>query len=382
MRPGESIRCFPWLIVIATGFLVATGWLGIARCEELGGGSFVVRQVVWSLLAGLAVLAAAFPNFRTIARWSYGLFLLALALLVLVYLFPAVNGARRWIRLGPIGLQPSEFAKVAYIMALARYLMYRDTHRRLSGLLVPLGLTLLPVLLILREPDLGTALVFVPVFFVMLFAAGSRRSDLLKFVVAAVLLAPFLWIQMSHEQRSRVTALFDQAGPREKATHDAYHLRQAKQMFALGSLWGSAVTGPAVEDPAVYQLPEAHSDFILCVLGERFGLVGVAVVLGVYAVFVWRGLAVAQATRDPFGRLVAAGLAALMAVQVLINAGMTVGLLPITGLSLPLVSYGGSGLVANGLAVGLLVNIAIRPGYDLTKEPFRYASKSTRRRAA
>jgi len=367
-------RPFPWLIVVAAALLVLAGWLGIARCEGLtgGGGRFLRLQMVWSVLAVVAMVAASVPNYRILCRWSYVVFALGLGLLVAVYFTAPVNGARRWIRFGPVGFQPSEFAKIAFVLALARYLMYRENYRSLVGLLLPLGLTLVPVLLILREPDLGTAAVFLPVMFVMLFAAGARRIDLAGLVLAGLLVLPLLWTQMSLEQKSRVTALFEQAGPGEKAGGDAYHLRQAKQMLALGGVWGSAIAGQAVDDPAAYHLPEARSDFIFCILGERFGLVGIAVVLGLFALLVWRGLAIAGATREPFGRLVAVGLATLVAVQVLINTGMTVGLVPITGLSLPLVSYGGSGLVAQGLLLGLLVNVALRPGYEVAKEPFRY----------
>jgi len=358
--------------------LVGMGWLGIARCEDLSGGSgrFLRQQMVWSVLAAGVMLAVTLPSYRVLCRWSYAVFAFALALLVLVYFFEPINGARRWIRVGPVGFQPSEFAKVAFVLALARYLMYRENHRRLMGLLVPLGLTLLPVLLILREPDLGTALVFLPVLLVMLFAAGARRVDLARFALAGLLALPLLWTQMSLEQQSRVTSLFEQAGPGRLATGDAYHLRQAKQMLSLGGVWGSLAAGQPVDDPAVYHLPEARGDFIFCVLGERLGLPGLAALLGLYALLVWRGLAIASVTREPFGRLVAAGLVALLAVQVLINTGMTVGLLPITGLSLPLVSYGGSGLVAQGLVLGLLLNVGLRPGYEMTGEPFRYARAS------
>ena len=374
MRSRVWTHPFPWLIVAAAALLVATGWIGIARCEGLaaGGGRFLRLQMVWSVLAAAAMLAASIPNYRILCRWSYVVFALGLGLLVAVYFTAPVNGARRWIRFGPVGLQPSEFAKIAFVLALARYLMYRENYRSLAGLLLPLGLTLVPVLLILREPDLGTAAVFLPVMFVMLFAAGARRIDLAGLVVAGLLVLPLLWTQMSLEQKSRVTALFEQAGPGEKATGDAYHLRQAKQMVALGGVWGSLVAGQTVDDPAAYHLPEARSDFIFCILGERFGLVGIAAVLGLFALLVWRGLAIAGATREPFGRLVAVGLATLIGVQVLINTGMTVGLVPITGLSLPLVSYGGSGLVAQGLLLGLLVNIGMRPGYEVSREPFRY----------
>ena len=330
------------------------------------------KQIAWSLLGLLVLGITTLPSYRVLSRGSWALFALAVGLLVLVYAFPAINGARRWLRVGAIGVQPSEFAKVAWVLAMARYLMYRENHRRLVGVLWPLALTLLPVLLILREPDLGTALVFLPVLFVMLAVAGASRRDLVGLVLAGLLVLPLLWSQMSHEQKSRVTGLFRQAPPGSAALGDVYQLHQAKQVQALGGVWGSLVSGQAIEDSAAYHLPEAHTDFIFCMLKERLGLPGVALVLGLYGLLVGRGFAIAAATREPYGRLVAVGLSALLAVQVLINTGMTVGLLPITGLSLPLVSYGGSGLVAHCLVIGLLVNIGLRPGYEVSREPFRF----------
>ncbi len=374
MKPVAWIQRLPWSMVGVAVLLMIVGWVGIARCEELaeGSGRFLRQQIVWSILAIAVMFLLSLPSYRVLCRWSPAVFGGALLLLVLVYFFPPINGARRWIRLGPLGVQPSEFAKVAFVLVLARYLMYRDNYRRFLGLLLPLAITLVPVVLILREPDLGTAMVFLPVFFVMLFAAGARRIDLAKLVFVGAAALPFLWTQMSLEQQSRVTALFEPSGPGESVSPEAYHLRQAKQMVALGNVWGSLFMGPAVDDPTVYHLPEARSDFIFCVLGERLGLPGLAVILGLYVLLVWRGLAVAAATREPFGRLVAVGLTAVLAVQVLINTGMTVGLLPITGIPLPFLSYGGSGLLAQGCSLGLLLNIGLRPGYELAGEPFRY----------
>lgn len=374
MKPTLWIWRFPWSIVILAVMLMIAGWVGIARCEELTGGSgrYFRQQVVWSVLAVAAMFLVSLPSYRVLCRWSPAVFVVALVLLVLVYFFPPINGARRWIRLGPLGLQPSEFAKVAFVLVLARYLMYRDNYRRFLGLLLPLGITMVPVLLILREPDLGTAMVFFPVFFVMLFAAGARRIDLAKLALVGLAALPFLWTQMSLEQQSRVAALFEPSGPGDKVSAEVYHLRQAKQMIALGNVWGSLLKGQTVEDSTVYHLPEARSDFILCVLGERLGLPGLAAILALYALLAWRGLAIAAATREPFGRLVAVGLVSLLAVQVLINTGMAIGLLPITGIPLPLLSYGGSGLLAHGCSLGLLANIGLRPGYELAGEPFRY----------
>ena len=173
-------RRLPWSIVVATMLLMALGWLGIARVEELsiGRGRFLGRQLLFSIIALAAMLLATIPSYRTLCRLSYPLFLLAIVLLMVVYRCPAINGAHRWIRVGRVGFQPSDLAKLAFVLALARYLMYRENYRRLRGLLGPLALTLLPVLLILKEPDLGTSLVLLPVFLAMLFAAGAKRSDL------------------------------------------------------------------------------------------------------------------------------------------------------------------------------------------------------------
>lgn len=364
----------PWSILIAAMLLVLIGWVAHARCDEFtaSGGRYVRQQMLWTALGAAAAVAAAIPNYRRLGAVSYLIYGLLIAALVAVYFFPAMNNAHRWIRVAGVGFQPSDPAKLALVLALARYLRYRDEHRKLAGFLVPLVLTLVPVLLVLKEPDLGTSGVFLPVMLAMLFVAGARRGDLARLFLIGLILLPALWTQMSREQKSRVTALFEQTVPGQKPADDAYQLHQAKQMLALGGVWGSLISGPQADDPAVYYLPEARSDFVFCVVIERFGLWGAALTLALYAILVWRGLAIAAAAQDPFGRLVAAGLVALIATQVLINTGMNVGLLPVTGLSLPLVSYGGSGLLTFGLAIGLLVNIALRPGYEVSGEAFRW----------
>ncbi len=378
MKPAVWVVRLPWELVAIALALMLLGWLGIARSEELveGPGVYTRQQLVWSLLALAAMLLATIPSYRILCRWSYVVFTLALALLAMVYFFPPVHGTHRWMRLAGLSLQPSEFAKVAFVLALARYLMYRENYRRFRGLCMPLALTLIPVVLVLREPDLGTSLVFVPVLFAMLFAAGARKRDLAALALCGVLTLPALWTQMSREQRSRVTSLFEQTLPGERPTDDGYHLHQAKQLLALGGVWGSWLSGEPVDDRAVYRLPEYHTDFIFTVLGERFGWLGSFGVQFLVVLLSWRGLAVAKATAEPFGRLVAVGVVALFAVQSLINTAMTVGLLPVTGLSLPLVSYGGSGLVAHYLALGLVLNIGLRPGYEVAGEPFRFSRKS------
>jgi cell division protein FtsW (lipid II flippase) len=368
----------PVLLIAAAAALMAAGWLAIGRAEELATDlGFAQRQLNWCCLGIAVAVGVSLPSYHVLQRLSYTAYAVAMALLLLVYFFPPINGAYRWIRLGPIGLQPSEFAKLAFVLALARYLMFRENYRRFRGLLAPLAIALVPSLLILREPDLGTAVIFVPVALAMLLAAGARGIDLAKLALTGVLLLPLLWSQMSREQRSRVTSLVDQTPAGQRPGDDGYQLHQSKQMLALGGWRGSAIAGDAVDDPGAYHLPEAHTDFIISIVGERFGLWGVTLLLLLYVLLAGQGLSIAAATREPFGRLLCVGLTTLIGVQALVNTGMAVGLLPVTGLSLPLVSYGGSGVLANCVAIGLLMNVAIRPGYDLAGEPFRWRLQPT-----
>lgn len=365
----------PKLLIFCAFTLVLIGWVAIARYDELTGGTgrLLKRQVVWSAVAICAGLVAALVNYRVFIRFAYPLFFLSIVLLVAVYFTPPINHARRWLRFGPIGIQPSEFAKIAYLFAVGRFLMYRADQRRLVGLVMPLLLTLVPVVLILREPDLGTSMVFLPLFFVVAFVAGARRRDLIGAILIGLAIVPFFWTLMSTEQRSRVTSLFNQPVAGQKVDDDGYQLDRAKQLASLGGMWGSMISGQASDDPAAYRLPEAQSDFVACVISERFGVLGLGLLFLLYATLIAQGLYVSATCREPFGRLLAAGLMAIFAIEVTINLGMTVGLLPVTGLALPLVSYGGSSLTAHAIMIGLVISVARHPGYDIADEPFQFA---------
>jgi cell division protein FtsW (lipid II flippase) len=373
LTAAEWIRRVPWPVVVCALALMAAGLSGIDRGDELaGGGTYFGRQLVWIFLSVPVMFGATLVSYRKLRYASYGLFAMSILLLVAVYFMPVRNGSQRWIPLGIMNFQPSELAKLAWIMALAHYLMHRRNHRRLAGLLIPFALTFVPLMLILREPDLGTALVFLPVVYAMLFAAGARPRHLALVAGLGIAALPVLWMGMSGEQRSRVVTLFTQrdAGPAPRG--DGYHLYQSKQMLVLGGVWGSAVAGMLLDDPQLYHLPAARTDFVFCLVGERWGVAGVAAVLTVYLILFASGLRIAASTREPFGRLVAVGIVGLLATQMVINTGMTVGLMPITGLTLPLVSYGGSSLLATCLSLGLLMNIGMRPGYEITRDPFRF----------
>lgn len=375
MQLGEGLKRVPWSVVVAATALVMLGLAGISRGDQLAGsGAYFTRQLVWVGLAIPALIAAAWVPYRSLRPVSYLLFGVTIVLLLLVFLMPARGGARRWIPLGLFDMQPSELAKLTFILALSHYLMYRRNFRRFLGLFTPFLLTLVPLVLVLKEPDLGTALLFLPLLLAMLLAAGARLRHLMLIGMMGVAVTPVLWLGMNAEQKSRVVSLLTQVENGPVPRGDGYHLYQSKRMLSLGGTWGSELSGMPVDDPAAYHLPASRTDFVFCLIGERFGLFGSLLTLAIYAVLVVKGLAIAHSTREPFGRLLATGIVTLLATQAIINTGMTVGLMPITGMTLPLVSYGGSSLLATAIALGLLINVAIRPGYEVTAEPFRFAA--------
>lgn len=376
MVQGRTITVSLCLILLSTILIVWLGLTGIARGDDLEGGSeYARRQVVWLAMGAVTTALVWMVPYRRLLGWGLPLYLLTMVMLVAVFFFPAKFGARRWILIGPISVQPSELAKIAYILALSEYLMFRRNHRTIPGLIIPFAMTVVPVLLILKEPDLGTALLFFPVLFGTLYVAGARRLHLAATLLAGLAVAPILWTQMNAEQKSRVTALFTQRDGVAPDMSDGYHLHQSKQMLALGGVRGSVLDGEAVKDPRAYRLPAGRTDFVFCLVGERLGIAGTLGTLLMFSLFVLAGANLAASTRDPFGRLVCTGIVMILSAQAVINTAMTVGLAPVTGLTLPLMSYGGSSLVTTGISLGILLNIAQSPNFDVAGQPFQFSGQ-------
>lgn len=372
MTPIAIVQRVPWMLAACAVALMAVGMTGIARGDDLvDGGDLAQRQGVWIVLAMLGLLAATVLPYRSLRRGAYLWFAASVALLVVVFLFPERNGARRWIPTPIMHFQPSEMAKLCFIVALAQYLTFHEHLRRIRGLVVPFIMALVPMALILKEPDLGTALLFLPVLFAMLFAAGARPWHLLLAVVLGMALLPMMWSGLRPYQQSRIVSVFSQRDGGAAPQEIGYHLHQSKQVLALGGVWGSELSGVTVDDPDAYHLPERRTDFILCMVGERWGLVGTLATLALYLALFGRGMLLAATTRESFGRMMAIGIIALLAGQTILNTAMIVGLLPITGVTLPLMSYGGSSLLFTCMALGLLINIALRPSFDLVRDPLR-----------
>ena len=373
MPTVELLRRIPWLVVSCAVALLAIGLTGIARADQLNDGpDLFAKQVTWALIALPALAIALAIPYRTWKPSGHLLFAASLPLLIVVLFMEKRGGARCWIQLGFFDLQPSEIVKLTFILALAQYLMYRDNFLRVSGLIAPFALTLVPLALILLEPDLGSALLFVPVLFAMLFAAGARWQHLACVGLLGLAVSPLFWIKMSVEQKSRITALFSQVDGGPNPGGDRWHQHQSKTVLSSGGLSGSEFTGTTIDDPDAYRLFAAQTDFVFCLVGERWGFVGTALTLFLYLIFFALGLRIAARTREPFGRLIAVGIVTLWATQTVINTGMTVGLLPVIGITLPLMSYGGSSLLMTAIGLGLLLNVGTRPGYEVTGEPFQF----------
>ncbi len=346
-------------------------------------GPLTLRQGLYLVTGVGLLLLVLVPSYRRIGQYAYWIYWSLVVLLALLLLdkygidLPFISGSRRdtvwrWIRFGPMSIQPSEFMKVGLILALAYYLRYRSSYRTWRGLIPPFLLTLLPMLLILKQPDLGTLLMLLPVLFVMLLVAGARLRHLATIVLLGCAMVPaFYFFGMEDYQRDRIQVLFKQnTDDQQWHMKQGYQLRQSLIALGTGGLTGEGYGAGAFVRYDL--LPEEHNDFIFAVIGNQWGLIGCLVVILAYVVIIICGLEVAMVTNDPFGRLLAVGVVVMIVVQALLNICMTLGLAPITGMTLPFVSAGGSSLWANFLALGLLVNVAQRRPMLIAHPPFEH----------
>ena len=348
------------LLVLLTLGLVAFGLVMVysatsapAALAQTDPMSYLKKQGSYALFGLLLMIAASRFDYRRLRLLAPALVLTALVgCLAVLAVGARINGARRWIELGPATFQPSELAKLAITVWAASYLCRRPPPRTLRELWRPIGLLLgLFCLLILAEPDLGTAISLVLVVMAILLVSGTPGTTLASAGGIAVALG-LLAIWFEPYRRARIFSFLD---PWKDPQGAGFQTVQA--LISLGS-GGAFGVGLGHGVAKVNYLPEAHTDMILGVIGEELGLVGVAAVLGAFIAFAWAGLRVALTCKDPFGKRLAVGVVALVSGQAVINLAAVLGLAPLTGIPLPLISYGGSSLVVTLLGVGVLLNIA------------------------
>lgn len=347
-----------WSLLATTFILFGMSIVTLANLNVgRAGGGIAWRQAAWFGVGMLALLAIASLDYRRLVRAAPAVYLLGLAGLVLVsVLGRSVSGARRWIVLGPMSVQPSEIFKICFIL-MAVWVITSRWAQPMGRTTLALTLPILaaPFVLIISQPDFGTAVLLLPVLVVLLVGAGMRLRLLGGLAVAGLAALPLAWLVLRDYQRERLLVFLD---PFRDPLGSAYNVIQAKIAIGSGQLLGKGVAG-ATQSRLAF-LPERHTDFIFAVFAETWGFVGCLVLLVCYVLLLLRGFDIAASSREPVGRLVALGATSLLAAQVLINVGMVTGLLPVVGIPLPLMSYGGSSMLASLMGLGLLLSVRMR----------------------
>lgn len=383
------------LMFVGTAFVFSATMANPVEADKAWYVQVWFKQLIWYAMGMGAAGAVCLVSYHTLARWSFVAYWLMMICLLAV-LIPGIGsmrfGARRWIDMGFFQFQPSEFAKLAFIIAAANFLSRpMDELRRPDVFWKAIGLMALPFLLILKEPDLGSALVVIPTGLAMMFVAGTPRKYLLRlFAVVGFVVVLFLvdilflpngkWqLPLEEYQRNRLLQYFgrsytDFAPPgatpaeiqrlRQRQSDDGYNIRQA--LISVGSGGPLGKGWRQGTQNALGYLPRAvaHNDFIFSVIAEEEGFVGSVIVITLYAVLLFTGLRTAGQARDRLGKLVAVGVVTLIFSHVFINIGMNIRIMPVTGVPLPLLSYGGSSVLCSLIALGLMQNVYMnRRGY-------------------
>lgn len=359
----RMLRLSDPLLWVSVGGLLLIGFLVIFSTTyemqiKLGGDPliFLKRQFL-SLLVALGSLAFfAYLDYKHLKRASPYFYVITLVLLaVVLFAGSSGQGAQRWLQMGFFSFQPSEISKLAVIVALAAYLSEQRKLRNVWESFLLLLLVGIPFFLVFTQPDLGTAVVFLVILIGMLTVSEASPRLLLFLLIFLISVTPFIWGLLKPYQQQRITAFMNPAADPYGA---GYHTLQSKIAIGSGGLLGKGfLRGTQTQ---LQFIPEQHSDFIFSAVGEEFGFVGAAVVLALFAIFVWRALTIASQARDPLGSLLAVGAAVMMGFHFLANVGMAVGLLPVVGIPLPFVSFGGSSLFMNLICVGILQSISMR----------------------
>jgi rod shape determining protein RodA len=354
-------RRLDYLLLAAVGTALAYSYVTI---DSLSSPAVVRHQVTYIAIGVVLGLIASVIDPKAYRRFAWLLYGLAIALLFVVLGFSAARGSSRWITLPGFNLQPSEMGKLAVIVVLAAFVAdrSRETPGRWSTFIGGLAIAGWPALLVFLEPDLGTSLVYIVIALVVLFVAGARVTQVGLLIA---LIAASVWLVFSGlpqagvkvlkpYQEQRLTAFLDPAG----ASEAAYQSQQSKTAIGHGGLTGQGVRNATVT--RLDFLPERHTDFIFAAVAEQRGFVGSAVLIAIFILIVWRSIRAITLAASLYESLIAAGIAAMFASQTFVNIGMTLGIMPTTGIPLPFMTYGGSNTVTNLVAVGLLCAVQVR----------------------
>ncbi len=356
----DSILLFATIMLILIGLVMVFSSSGVYAMEKYNDPYyFLKRQLAWVAIGSLAMWFARKIDYRGLEKSTYyimGATLLMLIAVMVPGLGKEVGGARRWLAVGGFTFQPSELAKFALILFIAKSLVKRSDQLKNFAYgylpkLIVLGFFFVPILF---QPDFGAAVIICAVAFTMLVIAGLRSKFLIYSVLAVIPLLIVAVMNVGYRKK-RIVAFLN---PWEHESSSGFQVIQSFYAFGRGGIFG---TGIGNSSQKLFYLPEAHTDFIFSVIGEELGFVGALIIIFLFSILIWRGFAIAYHAKDSFGVHVAIGLTLLIGIQAFMNMGVTVGLLPTKGLTLPFVSNGGSSLVILMLSIGVLLNISGKP---------------------
>ncbi|MEG6585731.1 rod shape-determining protein RodA [Dendrosporobacter sp. 1207_IL3150] len=318
---------------------------------------YVQRQGLFAIANFLIIFVMLHFDYKSLSRYANILYFINLVMLLAVmFVGQSALGAQRWIQIGPISLQPSEFSKLIMIIALANILDKRtgklNTIKDVIPIFVYVGI---PFLLVMKQPDLGTALVFIAILFGMIYVAGINTRLLMMIFGAGIAFMPIFWHFLKDYQKMRLTVFIN---PNVDPLGSGYHIIQSKIAIGSGMLLGKGLFEGTQSQ--LNFLPENHTDFIFAVVGEELGFIGATIILLLYFIMLYRGVKIAGVARDNFGTLLATGISSMLTFHVLVNVGMNAGIMPVTGIPLPFMSYGVSSLTTNLVSIGILLNIYMR----------------------
>ncbi len=350
---------FPVLLLVGMGIVMVYSASSALALKKFGSDYFFLKkQAAFSLIGIVMLVVFSYIPFRLYRTVAYPALAVAIAMLVAVAFSEwgvAAGGSARWLQLGPLRFQPSELARLALVTYLAYSMSKKDERLRdfYVGFLPHLIVLSVLMSLLLLQPDFGSAVVLAALTWIMLFVGGCRITHLLSVIVA---LAPMAWLFM-HQADYRVRRLMSFLDPWQYPTAEGYQIIHSLMAFGTGGVTGAGL-GKGYQK--LFYLPEPHTDFIFSVVGEELGLIGVMIVILLYGIILTRGICIARNTPDRFGSFMAMGITVTIGLQVCINMGVALGLLPTKGLTLPFLSYGGTNLLTNMAAVGILMNIGAR----------------------
>jgi rod shape determining protein RodA len=316
--------------------------------------SYLKRQAVFLVVGIVVMLAVAFFDYRRLEQVSTVLYVGILLALLAVFGTPPINGAHRWFPFGLLQLQPSEFATLVLIIAVATYCFRRPEGLAFRDVIRLVLMAGLPIVLVIKEPDLGTAILLTVILLMMLAMAGIPGRYLILLIVGAVALITFA-LNVGLIQKYQIDRITSFISPNGASTTAIYNVTQAKQAIAHGGFFGRGLFHGALTNLAY--VPEQQTDFIFSAVGEQVGFVGSSVILAIYGVVAWRILRTANMARDNLGRLLCSGIFALLVFSVFENVGMNMGIMPVTGIPLPFISYGGSAMIAFYAAIGMAASV-------------------------